>query len=211
MIEHANLVSNVLDKFDAINVKPIVIDFVNIYRLKSFWVSWKRCWRVLVNLNEQYSLSIWFQNHPQPTQLPHLMTSSNVNMFRITGPFKGNPPVTAVHSPHKGQWHGVLMLSLICGWTNVWTNNRYAGDLRRHRAHYNINIINIGDETSTFNEIITDELWISLLSCRHVAGFCFQQRRSETEPLYICLLSVFCLYNRDIIYLSGCKYILTCK
>ena len=28
-----------------------------------------------------------------------------------------------VNSPHKGQWRGVLMLSLICAWTNGWANH----------------------------------------------------------------------------------------
>ena len=41
-----------------------------------------------------------------------------------------------VNSPHKGQWHGALMFSLIWAWTNNWANNGDAGDLRRHRAHY---------------------------------------------------------------------------
>ena len=41
-----------------------------------------------------------------------------------------------VYSPHKGQWHGALMFSLICAWINDWVNNREAGDLRRHRGHY---------------------------------------------------------------------------
>ena len=40
-----------------------------------------------------------------------------------------------VNSPHKGQWRGALMFSLICVWTNGWVNNREAGDLRRHGAH----------------------------------------------------------------------------
>ena len=48
----------------------------------------------------------------------------------------GNSPVP-VNSPHKGQWRGSLMFSLICG----WVNNREAGDLRRHRGHYNVNVI----------------------------------------------------------------------
>ena len=29
-----------------------------------------------------------------------------------------------VNSPHKGQWCGALMFSLICAWTNGWINNR---------------------------------------------------------------------------------------
>ena len=30
------------------------------------------------------------------------------------------------------------MFSLICVWINGWVNNREAGDLRRHRAHYDV-------------------------------------------------------------------------
>ena len=40
-----------------------------------------------------------------------------------------------VNSPHKGQWCGALMFSLICAWINGWVNNREAGDLRRQRTH----------------------------------------------------------------------------
>ena len=43
-----------------------------------------------------------------------------------------------VNSPHKGQWRGALMFSLICAWINDWVSNREAGDLRRHRAHYDV-------------------------------------------------------------------------
>ena len=46
-----------------------------------------------------------------------------------------------VHSPHKGQWRGALMLYLICALTNGWVNNRDAGDLRRHRAHYDATVL----------------------------------------------------------------------
>ena len=45
------------------------------------------------------------------------------------------PPV---NSPHKVQWRGALMFSLICAWTNGWVKNRNAGDLRRNRAHYDV-------------------------------------------------------------------------
>ena len=45
---------------------------------------------------------------------------------------------SSVNSPHKGQWRGALMFSLICAWMNGWVNNRETGDLRRHRAHYDV-------------------------------------------------------------------------
>ena len=43
-----------------------------------------------------------------------------------------------VNSPHKGQWCGALVFSLICARINRWENNREAGDLRRHGAHYDV-------------------------------------------------------------------------
>ena len=44
---------------------------------------------------------------------------------------------SAVNSPYKGQWRGGLMFSLFCG----WVNNGEAGDLRRHRVHYDITVM----------------------------------------------------------------------
>ena len=49
----------------------------------------------------------------------------------------GNSPVP-VEFPHKGQWRGALMFSLICVWISGWVNNRKAGDLRRYRIHYDV-------------------------------------------------------------------------
>ena len=43
-----------------------------------------------------------------------------------------------VNSPHKGQWRGALMFTLICARINVWVNNHEAGDLRRNRVHYDV-------------------------------------------------------------------------
>ena len=46
-----------------------------------------------------------------------------------------------VNSPHKGQWRGALMFSLICTWINGWANNRETGDLRRHRSYYDVIVL----------------------------------------------------------------------
>ena len=51
-----------------------------------------------------------------------------------------NSPVP-VNSPHKGQWRGALIFSLISVWINGWVNNREAGDLRRYRAHYDVTVM----------------------------------------------------------------------
>ena len=46
-----------------------------------------------------------------------------------------------VNSPHKGQWRGAFVFSLICAWINAWVNNRKAGNLGLHRAHYDVTIM----------------------------------------------------------------------
>ena len=46
-----------------------------------------------------------------------------------------------VNSPYKGQWRGALMFSMNCIWIKDWVNNREAGDLRRHRAHYDVTLM----------------------------------------------------------------------
>ena len=60
-----------------------------------------------------------------------------------------NPPVTG-GSPHRGQWYGALMFSLICAWRNGWANNRDACDLRRHRAHYHVIVMDYALHTWHF-------------------------------------------------------------
>ena len=46
--------------------------------------------------------------------------------------------ICAGNSPHKGQWRGAIMFSLIYARINGWVNTGEAGDLRRHHAHYDV-------------------------------------------------------------------------
>ena len=77
--------------------------------------------------------------HPQfnVDVVTYIMSSSNGNIFRVTCPLWGNPPVTG-DSPHKGLWSGALVFSLICAWTHGWASNRDADDLRRHHNQYDV-------------------------------------------------------------------------
>ena len=45
-----------------------------------------------------------------------------------------------VNSPHKGQWRGALIFSLICAWINGWLSSREADDLRRDGAQHSNNV-----------------------------------------------------------------------
>ena len=69
-------------------------------------------------------------------------TTSNGNiseLLAICAEIRRSP----VNSPHKGQCRGALTFSLVCAWINGWVNNGEAGDLRRHRAHYGVTVINV--------------------------------------------------------------------
>ena len=77
---------------------------------------------------------IWFtiyrkQSHDDVIKWKH---------FPIAGPLCGE---LTGKFPHKGQWGGALMLSLICAWTKCWVNNPNPDDLRRHRAHYDVTVM----------------------------------------------------------------------
>ena len=94
--------------------------------------------------------SHFMEEHSSPISIfpVFMMTSSNGNIFRVTGFCPGNSPrwLRGIHrsplnSPHTDQWCGALMFSLICAWTNGWVNNQDAGDLKRHRAHYDVTVM----------------------------------------------------------------------
>ena len=82
--------------------------------------------------------------------------------FPRNWPFVREIHRSPVNCPHKGQWRGALMFSLIYAWINDWVNNREAGDLRRQHDHYDVivmilligclgtNISELGIEIQTF-------------------------------------------------------------
>ena len=60
-------------------------------------------------------------------------------LFPRYWPFVRSP----VNFPHKGQWRGTSMFSLICAWIYGWANNHEAGDWRRYRAHYDVTVMTL--------------------------------------------------------------------
>ena len=79
----------------------------------------------------------WMQDLDPGSQTPH-DDVIKWTPFPRHWPFVQGIHWSPVSSPHKGQCRGGLMFSLICAWRNDWVNNREAGDLRRHRAHYDV-------------------------------------------------------------------------
>ena len=64
-----------------------------------------------------------------------------------------------LNSPHKGQWRGALMFSLICVWINDWVNNHEAGDLRRYCAHSDITVMHTKYLNHMNNIILYTKVW----------------------------------------------------
>ena len=66
------------------------------------------------------------------------MTSSNGNIFRVTGPlcgeFTGHRWIPLTKASDAELWCFLWSAP----WINGWVNNREAGELRHHRAHYDV-------------------------------------------------------------------------
>ena len=70
-----------------------------------------------------------------------MMTSSNGNIFRVTGPlcgeFTGHRWIPRTKASDAELW--CFLWSAL--WINGWVNNRDAGDLRRNRTYYDVIVI----------------------------------------------------------------------
>ena len=91
--------------------------------------------------------------------------------FALLALFAENSPV---NSPHKGQWHGALMFSLICAWINGWVNNRKACDLRRHRhAHYDAIVMSIrpANQKTCWNWLLIKIITIKFITSSRICWY----------------------------------------
>ena len=96
----------------------------------------------IIDWNLEMFASMWFSLYWSFLALSSTWWRHQMGAFAaLLALCAGNSPVP-VNSPHNGQWRGVLMFSLICVWINDCVNNREAGDLRRHRGHYDVNVMN---------------------------------------------------------------------
>ena len=68
------------------------------------------------------------------------MISLNGNISALLAICEGNPPVTG---GFPSQRPVTLSFDVFFDWTNDRTSNRDAGDLRRHRTHYDVAVMTI--------------------------------------------------------------------
>ena len=93
----------------------------------------------------------------------------------------GNSPVP-VNYPHKGQWRGALMFSLICARSNRCVNNGEAGDLRHRRSHYDVTVMFV---VSVLYVIpICNHIWPRFEKADCFCSFvCFELRKNMTSQI----------------------------
>ena len=90
-------------------------------------------WTILAYFTDAY-----IRHSTSTTRWRHQMETLSALLAIVRGIHR-----SPVNSPHKGQWRGALMFSLICTWINGWVNNGEAGDLRRHRDHFDVIVLSI--------------------------------------------------------------------
>ena len=119
-----------------------------------------------------------------------------------------------VNSPHKSQWRGTLF-SLIGTWINGWVNNCEAGDLRRHRAHYDVIIMHSRHGYFNGTRTVWQMAWprvyepredVSIVSCRK--GYQAKIRATGKRHTPISHLRNFARYHDKIRRLTLCQDLL---
>ena len=83
----------------------------------------------------------------------------NGNIFRITGPLWGEFTVHWWIPLTKASDAELWGFSLICMWINGWVNNREAGYLRCHWAHYDVTLMVMWSHYSMPKTNHTADLW----------------------------------------------------
>ena len=92
-----------------------------------------------------------------------------------------------VNSPHKGQWGEALMFSFICAWLNGGVNNGEVGDLRRHRAHYDVIVMCCDVDNSHFlSPVLPDLRWPLKTLTRRICCFYYTLKDVLFHPGHKC-------------------------
>ena len=99
-----------------------------------------------------------------------MMTSSNGNIFGVSGPlcgeFTGDRWIPHTKASDAGLWC-FLYLLMICAWINGWVNNCAAGDFRPYCTHYDFTVMFVFSCLSWVNIWASIHLEDAVLLVRH--------------------------------------------
>ena len=130
-------------------------------------------------------------------QCPQYMCDDVIKWKHFTRywPFVRGIHRSPVNSPHKGRWCGALIFSLTFAWIYGWVNNREASELRRHRAHYDVIVMDIRyPQRNDSDDKIETKLPVSSSQRKAMPDKCFIVCSS---PAKVCIRS----HRR----MSGCR------
>ena len=123
-----------------------------------------------------------------------MMTSSNGNIFRVTGPLCGE---------FTGHWWIHLKRPATLGFDvffdlrlNKPLSKGNAGDFRRHRAHYDVNGMRLIRSLKAKNHPILKIIW----------KWCFLDKYMRVEHLFDIYAKIYMLTHRVEFYMSYFSY-----
>ena len=157
-----------------------------------YWIrALKQCRRVSIGPSGTKSCQIW--SIRQISLFQNMMTSSNGNIFRVTGHLCGE--FTGPRWIPRTKASDALMSSFICVWINDWVNNREAGDLRRYRAYYHV-IVTKYIMSAKWQNVCRPIRWnhLLILACLQVDGILSHPSRSTIRSMIMVI--VWCGLNR---------------
>ena len=106
-------------------------------------------------------LCIWVPIHHKKKRQNKIWWRHQIETFSALLAFcAGNSPVTG-EFPAQSAVTRSFDIFFICAWINAWANNREAGDLRRHRAHYEVIVTKTAYLMKSWPKIYPDPgLWV---------------------------------------------------
>ena len=131
-LQHRNVIRRSLTTYRrSCDLQGIITNHYHpLENLTKAWIKWRNA----TELKEKIGPYMKKKNHKTKCLHDDVI---KWNHFPRYWPFVREIDRSPVDSPHKGQWRRTLMFSLIC----IWTNNRYAGYLRRHHDHYDVTVM----------------------------------------------------------------------
>ena len=113
------------------------LDYMCSFRKMCWWKSQKKCTILSSESQNLSNITQYCAQYKNKEILDSVscdcgawvsVTSHDDIIICVTGPLCGEFTSHLWIPPHKGQWCGALMFSLICTWTNCWVNYCKAGN-----------------------------------------------------------------------------------
>ena len=165
------------------------------------------------NFKQMYSIN----NMRQMTQKAKLTIHDDVikwKHFPRNWPFVREIHRSPVNFPHKGQWRGALMFSLIYAWINDWVNNREAGDLRRQHGHYDVIVMRKSNARTDYSDSMASVIFDRKNEDKHYICWLFNTLRPRHNGRHFADNVSKCISLNENVWISikiSLNFVLKCS